>query len=430
MHLCLFEDERVPGLRPLVETRAAYDLRLGGRTILETAMDAFVPADLVLHARPLVAEVTRRDHPSARINTLPDGADVLFVNGRFVAAEGAAQEQIAHLSEGDAEPRAVIQNDTLVAAWVPDAAATLPDDLFDRPALPTDAFSSMPIVGVDDATLVGRPWHLLDTLRPALRRDIETHVDTLPTEPVSQRAHASVHESVSAVRDKQIHLGAGATIKPGAILNAEDGPIYVGPEAIVHERAVLRGPCYIGPKSHVKIGASVDGIATGTWCKVAGEVHDTILQGFSNKSHPGFLGHAVLGCWCNLGADTNNSNLKNDYGEISAYAPAEERFVNTGCQFAGLFMGDHSKSGINTMFNTGTVVGTNCNLYGGDFPPRYVPPFSWGGASGLATYRLDKACEVAERVMARRDTDFTEEDRSLLATLFERTEEERAAHHG
>jgi len=429
MHLCLFEDNDVPGLRPLVETRAAYDLRLGGRTVLETARDALDPTGLVLHARPLVADVTRRDHPSAAVNVLPDGTDVLFVNGRFVAKEGDALAQLTQAPERE-EARAFVQNDTLVAAWVPDAAARLPDDVLAHPALPAKAFADLPATEVDDATLIGRPWHLLDTLRPALVRDIEARFNHPSSVPLPERPHASVHDDVTGVHSDRIHFGAGATIKPGAIFNAEDGPIYVGPEAIVHERAVVRGPCYIGPKTHVKIGANVEGIATGTWCKVAGEVHDTILQGFSNKSHPGFLGHAVLGRWCNLGADANNSNLKNDYGEVSAYAPDEERFVGTGRQFAGLFMGDHSKCGINTMFNTGAVVGTNCNLFGGDFLPRYVPSFSWGGASGLTTYRLGKACEVAERVMARRDTAFTEADRSLLATLFERTRDERSAHHG
>jgi len=427
MHLCLFEDDHVPALRPLVETRAAYDLRLGGRTVLETAHDAFDPSGLVLHARPLVADVTRRDHPSAAVNTLPDEADVLFVNGRFVAEAGDALAQLTQVPERE-EARAFVQDDTLVAAWIPDAAAQMPDDVLARPALTGDAVADRPVTELDDATLVRRPWHLLGTLRDALVRDIEARFDSPSSVPLVERPHASVHDGVTGVHTDRIHLGADATIKPGAILNAEEGPIYVGPEATVHEQAVVRGPCVIGPKTHVKIGANVDGTATGTWCKIAGEVHDTILQGFSNKSHPGFLGHAVLGCWCNLGADTNNSNLKNDYGEISAYAPAEERFVDTGRQFAGLFMGDHSKCGINTMFNTGTVVGTNCNLYGGDFPPRYVPPFSWGGADGLTTYRLDKACEVAERVMARRDTDFTEADRSLLTTLFERTQDERATH--
>ncbi len=428
MHLCLFEDDDVPGLRPLVETRAAYELRLGGRTVLETTRDAFAPTDLVLHARPLVADVTRRDYPSAAVNTLPDGADVLFLNGRFVAEEGDALDQLKEAPERG-EARAFIQEDTLVAAWVPDAAARLPDDLFARPALTADAFADLPTTELDGTTLVGRPWHLLDTLRSALLRDIEAQFESPSSVPLLERPHASVHDSVTGVHSDRIHLGAGATVKPGAVLNAEDGPIYVGPDAIVHERAVVRGPCVIGPKTHVKIGANVDGTATGTWCKIGGEVHDTILQGFSNKSHSGFLGHAVLGCWCNLGADANNSNLKNDYGEVAAYAPADERFVNTGRQFAGLFMGDHSKCGINTMFNTGAVVGTYCNLFGGDFPPRYVPPFSWGGADGFTEYRLDKACEVAERVMARRDTEFTDEDRSLLARLFERTQAERAVHY-
>lgn len=427
MHICFFEDDHVPGLRPLVETRAAYDLRLGGRTLFETACDALAPAERCLHARPLVGNATAHRH-EVPVNMLPDGADMLFVNGRFVAEEGAAHEQLQTASQRT-EPRAFVQGNVLVGAWVPDAADRCPDDLLARPALTADAFADLPVTELEDATLVGRPWHLLDTLRSALARDIEAR--SQPTgRALTERPHAAVHESVTSIRDSHIHLGDGASIRPGAILNAEEGPIHIGPEAVVHERAVVQGPCYIGPKTHVKIGADVEGTATGTWCKIAGEIHDTIFQGYSNKSHPGFLGHSVLGCWCNLGADTNNSNLKNDYGEVMAYAPDEERFVNTGRQFAGLFMGDHSKCGINTMFNTGTVVGTNCNLYGSDFPPRYVPPFSWGGASGLTEYRLGKACEVAERVMARRDTAFTAADRELLATLFERTRAERASHHG
>ncbi|WP_263787446.1 GlmU family protein [Salinibacter grassmerensis] len=428
MHLCLFEDGPVSGLRPFVETRAAYDLRLAGRTVLETAEHAFNPAGLVLHARPLIAERTRHAHPEAVVNTLPDGGDVLFVNGRYVAEEGAALSQLGAALAQDA-PRAFVQEDRLVAAWVPDAAARLPDDVLARPALTADAFDGLPLTTLDDATLLRRPWDLLDALRPALARDARALADS-PSGPLVERPHATVYESAVAVENERIHLGEGTTVKPGALLNAEDGPIVLGPGATIHERAVLRGPCYIGPKTRVKTGADLEGTATGTWCKIGGEVHDALLQGFSNKSHPGFLGHSVLGGWCNLGADTNTSNLKNDYGAVSAYAPDAERFVDTGRQFAGLFMGDHSKCGINTMFNTGTVVGTNCNLFGGDFPPRYVPPFSWGGASGLTTYRLDKACEVAEHVMGRRDTTFTAADRSLLTELFERTQAERAEHHG
>jgi UDP-N-acetylglucosamine diphosphorylase/glucosamine-1-phosphate N-acetyltransferase len=429
MQLCLFEDAQVPHLRPLVETRAAYDLRLGLRTLLGTARDAFDPDGLLLHSRPLVGPVTAQAHDDARLNVLPDGADVLFVNGRFVAA-GPARDTISDHVSGDGTARAFVQDDTVVAAWLPNAAARLPGDALGDPALSAELFSDLPVTTVADATLLDRPWDVLGALRPALKRDIAARTGTLPTRPLHDRPHADVHASAVSVRTEQIHLGSGATVRPGAILNAEAGPIYIGKNATVYEQAVVRGPCYVGPNTKIKPRADVEGSAFGYWCKVGGEVHDTIIQSLSNKSHPGFLGHAYLGRWCNLGADTNNSNLKNDYSDISVYAPAEEAFVDSGRQFAGLFMGDHAKCGINTMFNTGTVVGTCCNVYGGDFPPRYVPPFSWGGPiDGFSEYRLDKALSVAERVMGRRDTPFTEADRTLLTTLFERTADERAAHH-
>ena len=429
MHLCLFEDDHVSGLRPLVETRPAYALRLALRTIAETTRDAVDPDGLVLHTRPALADSTANAHPDAHINTLPEGADVLFVNGRFVADDEALTKRLANQTEQTA-PRAFVQDEVLVAAWVPNASDRLPLDLLTRPALGPDAFD-LPVTSVGSATLVERPWDLLATLRPALTRDVAARTAVPPSGPLPSRHHATVHESVVAVEPGRIHLGTGATVRPGAILNASDGPIYIDDAATIHERAVLKGPCYVGPKSQIKVGADIEGSAFGYYCKVGGEVHDTILHSLSNKAHPGFLGHSYLGRWCNLGADTNNSNLKNDYGSVSAYAPAEGAFVDTGRQFAGLFMGDHSKCGINTMFNTGTVVGTCCNLFGGDFPPRYVPPFSWGGPGrGFAPYRLDKALEVAERVMARRDTSLTDADADLLESLFERTEAERTHHHG
>jgi len=429
MQLCLFEDDQVPHLRPLVETRAAYDLRLGLRTLLDTAQDAFDAEALLLHTRPLVADATAQSHADAVVNTLPENTDVLFVNGRFVAA-GPSVETIREHASGGGKARAFVHNDTVVAAWVPNAAAHLPDDALGGAALSADLFSGLPVTPVEDAVLVGRPWHLLDTLRPALKRDIAVRTGTLPTRPLHDRPHADVHASAVSVRTEQIHLGVDATVRPGAILNAADGPIYIGKNATIYEQAVVRGPCYIGPNTKIKPRADVEGSAFGYWCKVGGEVHDTVIHSLSNKSHPGFLGHAYLGRWCNLGADTNNSNLKNDYGDISVYAPAEDGFVNSGRQFAGLFTGDHVKCGINTMFNTGTVVGTCCNVYGGDFPPLYVPPFSWGGPlDGFSDFRLDKALSVAERVMGRRDTPFTDADRTLLTTLFERTADERGAHH-
>lgn len=432
MHLCLFEDGAVSGLRPLVETRAVYDLRLGIRTLLETTRDAFQHRDLaglILHARPLVAPVTGETHVDPPINDLPENADVLFINGRFVAENGPAVTQINEYVRGSSDARAFTLDDTLVAAWVPNATASLPTGILSQVPFPTNVFSSLPTTPVEGATLVRRPWDLLETLCPALRRDAAAHA-VPPSGPLPERSHASVHESAVSVHPDRIRLGNDAVIRPGAILNAEDGPIVIGDNATIGERAVVRGPCFVGPRSQIKIGASIKAASFGYYCKVGGEVHDTVIHSLSNKPHPGFLGHAYLGRWCNLGADTNTSNLRNDYAEISAYAPSDADFVPTGRQFAGLFMGDHSKCGINTMFNTGTVVGTFCNLYGGDFPPRYVPPFSWGGpAHGFTTYRLSKALSVAKRVMARRDTTMTDADRTLLSTLFENTTSERKSHH-
>lgn len=431
MHLCLFEDDRVPGLRPLVEARAVYDLRLAMRTLLETTREAFLHDQLVLHTRPLVGPLTAQAHENALVNALPDQGDVLFVNGRFVAAEGPTVRRLRDAIRKETTARAFLHEDTVVAAWVPNAADQVPPDLLSVAALTADAFGDLPITTVDEATLIRRPWHLLDTLRPALKRDVAARTSTPPPEALPDRPHASVHESVVGVHPESIYLGEGVTVRPGAILNAENGPIYIDSNATIYERAVLCGPCYVGPHTQIKVSANVEGAAFGYWCKVGGEVHDTVIHSLTNKTHPGFLGHSYLGRWCNLGADTNNSNLKNDYGEISVYAPAEGVFVPTGRQFAGLFMGDHSKCGINTMFNTGTVVGTCCNLYGGDFLPRYVPPFSWGGSKNdFSTYRLDKALQVAERVMQRRDEHFTDADRSLLTSLYEQTADERTVHHG
>ncbi|MFP4228768.1 MAG: GlmU family protein [Salinivenus sp.] len=428
MHLCLFEDDRVNRLRPLTETRPAYDLRLALRTIAETTQDAFAPDGLLLHTRPRLGGVTAQEHTDATVNTLPDGADVLFVNGRFVADSEPLVERIQAQTETDSA-RGFVQDDALVAAWVPDAAERLPTTVLASPALSPTLFD-VSLTSVDTATLVERPWDLLGTLRDALHRDVDARTTVPPAGALPSRHHARVHESVVAVNPGHIHLGSGATLRPGALLNASDGPIVIDDEATVYERAVLKGPCYVGPKSQIKVGANIEGSAFGYYCKVGGEVHDTIIHSLSNKAHSGFLGHSYLGRWCNLGADTNNSNLKNDYGEVRAYAPSEGNFVNTGRQFAGLFMGDHSKCGINTMFNTGTVVGTCCNLFGGDFPPRYAPPFSWGGPTqGLTTYRLDKALQVAETVMGRRDAALTDAGATLLRGLFEDTADERAQHH-
>ncbi len=231
------------------------------------------------------------------------------------------------------------------------------------------------------------------------------------------RKSAKVSSTNTLIGNK-IFIEKGAKLEC-AILNSTSGPIYIGKNAEIMEGAILKGPIAIGEESIVKAGAKIYGPTTiGCHSKVGGEISNSVIFGYSNKGHDGFLGNSVLGEWCNLGADTNNSNLKNNYSEVKLWDYPENRYVSTGLIFCGLVMGDHSKCGINTMFNTGTVVGVSSNIYGGDFPPKFVPSFNWGGVAGFTTYQLNKACETAERVFERRHKKFDKVERAILAKVF------------
>lgn len=206
----------------------------------------------------------------------------------------------------------------------------------------------------------------------------------------------------------------------GATFNTSTGPIWIGREAHVMEGACLRGPIAIGEHSSVNMGTKIyPGTTLGPWCKVGGELNNVIIQGYTNKAHDGFLGNAVIGKWCNLGAGCTASNLKNDYSQVKLWNYNSRRFEKTGQQFCGLIMGDHSKAGINTMFNTGTVVGVGCNIHGSGFARNFIPSFSDGGAAGFTDVSLPKFFETASRVMARRGKELTKTDEILFHHIFD-----------
>jgi UDP-N-acetylglucosamine diphosphorylase/glucosamine-1-phosphate N-acetyltransferase len=212
----------------------------------------------------------------------------------------------------------------------------------------------------------------------------------------------------------RLFIEPGAQILPCSI-NTTSGPVYIGKDAEVMEGCMIRGPFALCKKATLKMGAKIYGATTiGPYSKVGGEVGNSVLLGYSNKGHDGYLGNSVLGEWCNLGADTNTSNLKNNYSEVKTWDYKEQKLVNSGQTFIGLIMGDHSKSAINTQFNTGTTVGCCANIFGGGFPPKFIPSFSWGGSDGFEPFELEKSYDVAERVMVRRGIDFTSEDRDIF----------------
>ena len=214
-----------------------------------------------------------------------------------------------------------------------------------------------------------------------------------------------------------IFLEEGAKVE-AAILNTTSGPIYIGKNAEIMEGSIIRGPFALCEEGGIKMGAKIYGPTTiGPHCKVGGEVSNVIFQAYSNKGHDGFLGNSVIGEWCNLGADTNSSNLKNNYSKVNAYSYESDALEKTDVQFMGLIMGDHSKCGINTMFNTATVVGVSANIYGGDFPPKHIPSFSWGGSDGFVKFELAKAIQASKAMMGRRGVEFTEGDLKIFKKL-------------
>lgn len=240
------------------------------------------------------------------------------------------------------------------------------------------------------------------------------------------RASAGMEDKHTIVYGAEnIFIEAGVKIK-AAILNAEEGPIYIGGNARIHEGAIVKGPFALCEGAHVNAGATIRGDCTiGPHSKVGGEMSNSVIFSCSNKSHDGFIGNSVIGDWCNLGAGTNTSNLKNNYTPVKLWNYKKIDFIDTGQKFCGLMMGDHTKCGINTMFNTGTVTGVSCNIFGAGFPATFIPSFSWGGAAGFSTYRLEKALEVAENVMGRRDKMLDDVEKDIFKYIFEAERENR-----
>lgn len=255
------------------------------------------------------------------------------------------------------------------------------------------------------------PWDLFLYLRATIEYDFNLVTRGRSSQPIPTNNQVIAGDNIFLEEGAQVNC---------AILNAQSGPIYIGKNAHIMEGAIIRGPVTIGDHSTIKMGAKIYGpTAIGPDCKVGGEVKDVVMLGYSNKAHDGFLGNSIIGEWCNLGAGTTTSNLKNNYSTVRMWDYSTRTMRDSGLQFLGLVMGDHSKAGIQTMFNTGTIVGVASNIFGEGFPPKFVPSFSWGGASGLVTHRLEDALSTASKVMARRDLDLSEADEQILTKVFE-----------
>ncbi len=269
----------------------------------------------------------------------------------------------------------------------------------------------------EDLIKIENTWDIFSKNAEVIQEDFNLITKNRKSQPIPP--------SNNVIAPENIFIEQGAKLE-FTTLNASNGFIYIGVNAEIMEGSLVRGPLALCEESILKLGSKIYGPTTvGPYSKVGGEVNNSVIFGYSNKGHEGFLGNSVLGEWCNLGADTNTSNLKNNYAEVRLWDYQTEGFAKTGLQFCGLMMGDHSKCGINTMFNTGTVVGVSVNIFGSGFPRNFVPSFSWGGSSGFTTYLTKKAFEVSKMVMDRRKIDFTEQDQAILEHVFEETKKFR-----
>ncbi|MBC7446893.1 MAG: GlmU family protein [Hymenobacteraceae bacterium] len=395
MHLILFDDPAIrQQLLPFSFTRPVAGVRCGTLTLAEKWQQRG-------HA------VSYLTQPYLAAKFAADPAAMLYVNGA-VCADDALDAALHTLVPGGALR---LPDETLVAFRAEAPLSSVEALLF-------AAQEATVVTHASAATIIRQSWHLFKLNGAQLRADFALLTAGRKSERITD-PHTIVYAP------ENVFLEPGVKIR-AAILNAEAGPIYLGRNAQVQEGAVIVGPCSIGDNSTVNVGAKLRGDNTvGPHCKVGGEISNSILFGYSNKGHDGFLGNSVLGEWCNLGADTNTSNLKNNYAPVKVWSYAKQGFVNTGEQFCGLLMGDHAKAGINTMFNTGTVVGVGANVFGAGYPRTFIPAFAWGGAQGFDTFKLPQMLEVAQRVMERRKIALDTTEKKLLEEVYELTKAER-----
>ncbi len=401
----IFEDESADNFNPLVYFRPVYDLRCGIFTLREKNERAF-NARFDLHVRKFLEQVVAEKNPGVRINNF-DADEIVFINGRALF-DARSVKEIVRTDE-----------ETLFVSKGVIVAAILKKNNFERITEHSHALDFSELKGKIsekriEVKLFNYVWDL-----------IYANGEEIKNDAVYFDASENVRfEGAHFIGSEKIYIGKDVTIYPTVVLDASQGPVIIDDGAIVMAQSVIQGPVYVGKNSIIKIGAKIYHDTTvGEVCKVGGEVENAIFQSYSNKQHDGFLGHAYLGEWVNLGASTNNSDLKNNYAKISV--KLNGRTIDTGLQFLGLIMGDHSKTAIGTLFNTGTVVGVSSNIFGAGFPPRAIPSFAWGGSDFIKEYKLEKALEVAEIVMSRRNKILTPALRKLFADIFEYTAYER-----
>ncbi|UKT65156.1 putative sugar nucleotidyl transferase [Pedobacter mucosus] len=386
MTINLFDDSCWASLRPLTFTRPVADLRIGILTIAEK-WSKYLNADFGFQTQDYLS-----------LKFVSKGDANFFINGSICPDENLIYA-IHKLNIGET----LLKGEIIIAYSA---------DVYDLEL----AKSLKPIEYIDEFIRIVFPNDIFTHNGTELKKDFELLT--------KGRTSAKLSATNTFLGDN-IFVEEGATAEC-SIFNSLQGPIYLGKNSQVWESSNIRGSFALGDHSSIKMGAKIYPNTTiGPHSRVGGEINNAVIWGYSSKGHEGYLGNAVLGQWCNIGADSNNSNLKNNYAEVKLWDYEQEHFRETGLQFCGLIMADHAKCGINTMFNTGTVAGVSANIFGSGFPRNFIPDFAWGGAHGFDVYSISKMFETAEKVYARRDLPFDEIEKNILTKVFELTSDLR-----
>lgn len=389
MNYILFDGPARNNLLPFTFTRPVADIRIGILTIREK-WEAYLDSTTTTVTEDYLSD----KYPMVEMD------ENVMINASYLPTLELV-EMVKNLKEN----QAIFKGEDVIAFFTKD----------NQEEVDFEAYEALEYH--EDSIKIEHTWDIFSKNGDALQEDFNLLTKGRKSKPIPP--------TNNVIDPENIFIEEGAKLE-FVTLNASTGPIYIGKDTEIMEGSIIRGPFALCEGGVVKLGAKIYGPTTvGPYSKIGGEVSNSVLFAYSNKGHDGFLGNSVLGEWCNLGADTNTSNLKNNYEEVKLWDYQSESFAKTGLQFCGLMMGDHSKAGINTMFNTGTVVGVSANIFGSGFPRNFVPSFSWGGSSGFTTYLTKKAFEVAKKVMDRRHVEFTEQDKAILEHVFEETKKFR-----
>lgn len=414
--ICIFEDNYFTQFLPLVHFRPIYSLRCGIFSLKEKILRAYSSTNVTVQCRKSLALCIKYRKPQFSVNEIP-ATECLFINGRVIADQ-TLSKKIPLTAKQDI---VYISNDRVIAAYVSGKNLERVKRNLSSPLTLSD-FDGLPKIEVDIET-VSYTWDLIQKNGAQIVKDFESIVKKAGKR--QSHIRGKVHSGVHLLGKKNIIIENGAVIEPGSVLDAEAGPIYIGKNVKVFPQSTIIGPACILDGSSIKVGAQIyENTTIGPVCKVGGEIEGSIIHSYSNKQHAGFLGHSYLGSWVNLGAGTNSSDLKNNYSTVKVQIGSEQ--IDTGLSFVGMMMGDYSKSAIGTTFNTGTVVGVCCNIFGSGFPPKYIPSFSWCGVQGPSTvYDIEKAINLARLVMARRNIELLDVEADLFREVYNSTTEER-----